>query len=107
MRFLQLNSKARLAGGDTSECEEAVLEVVRQKGTVPQVLNRLSLGVQHGFYSLDDVIATSQEEIEELDMGLKLHQAGAFLSWLRFVDEQACGRHSPARSERRRIARCY
>jgi hypothetical protein len=49
--------------------------MVRQKGTVPPVLDRLSLGVQHSLYPLDDVVSASQEEVEEFDVGLKLHRA--------------------------------
>ena len=71
MRFFQLTSKTRLAVGDPSECEEAILKVTRQKGTVLEVFDRLSLGVQHSLYSLDDVIAMGQEEVEEFDMCLK------------------------------------
>ena len=39
------------------------------------MLDRLSLGVQHSLYFLDDVIATGQEELEKFDMCLKRHQA--------------------------------
>jgi len=38
-------------------------------------LDRLSLGVQHALYSLDDVIAMGQEELEKFDMCLKRHVA--------------------------------
>ena len=55
--------------------EEAILEVTRQQGTVLQVFDRLSLGVQHSLYALDDVIATGQEELEKFDMSLKRHLA--------------------------------
>jgi hypothetical protein len=70
-----LTSKARLAVGDTSEREDAIFKMTEQKGTVPQICDRLSLGVQHSLYSLDDVVAMSQEEVEEFDVGLKLHLA--------------------------------
>jgi len=62
MGFFQLPSKAKLVGGDASECEEAFLEVTREKAAVSQVLDRLSLGVQHTLYSLDDFIAMGQEQ---------------------------------------------
>ena len=71
MRFFQLTSKMRLAVGDSRECEEAILKVTRQKRTVLEVFDWLSLGVQYSLDSLDDVIAMGQEEAEEFDMGLK------------------------------------
>ena len=71
MRFFQLTSKMRLAVGDARECEEAILKVTRQKRTVLEVFDWLSLGVQYSLYSLDDVIAMGQEEAEEFDMRLK------------------------------------
>ena len=61
--------------GDPSEREEAVLEVTRQKRHVLQLLDGLSLGVQHALYSLDDCIAMDQEEPEKLYMRLKRHVA--------------------------------
>ncbi len=81
MRFLQLTSKTSLVVGDPSEREEAILEVTRQKGTVLQVLDRLSLGVQHALYSLDDFIATGQEQLENFDMRLKRHMAKTLCGW--------------------------
>ena len=81
MRFFQLTSETRLAVGDPSECEEAILKVTRQKGTVLQVFDRLSLGVQHPLYSLDDVIAMGQEELEKFDMRLKRHLAKTRSGW--------------------------
>ena len=57
--------------GDTRECEEAIFKVTRETGPVPEKFDRLSLGVQHSLYSLDDVIAMGQEEVEEFDVGLK------------------------------------
>ncbi len=68
MRFFQLTSKTRLAVGDTGECEEAILKVTRQKGTVLQVFDRFSLGVQQCLNSVDDFIATGQEEPEKFDL---------------------------------------
>jgi hypothetical protein len=81
MRFFQLTSQVRLAVGDPSEREEAILKVTRQKGTVLQVFDRLSLGVQHPLYSLDDFIAMGQEELEELDMCSKRHLARTRSGW--------------------------
>jgi hypothetical protein len=75
VRFFQLTSKARLARGDPSEREEAILEVTRQKGTVLLIFDRLSLGVQQPLYSVDDVITMGQEELEKFDMCLKRHVA--------------------------------
>ena len=81
MRFFQLTSKTRLAVSDPRECEEAILKVTRQKGTVLQVVDRLSLGVQHPLYSLDDFIAMGQEELEKFDMCLKRHLARTRSGW--------------------------
>src|SRR5262249_39772119 len=97
----QLMPKGRLAGGDTSECQEALPKMVRQNGTVPQVLDRLSLSVQHPLYSLDDVVATSQEEVEKLDVGLKLDPAATRSSrplfrrwkWMKSRTSRACADH--------------
>jgi hypothetical protein len=75
MRRLQLTSKTRLAVRDSGEREEAILEEARQKGTILQVPDRLPLSVQHALYSFDDVLATSEEELEKLDMWLKRHLA--------------------------------
>jgi hypothetical protein len=102
MCFFQLTPKARLAGGDTSECREALPKTIRQERTVPQVLDRLSLSVQHSLYSLDDVIATSQEEVEELDVRLKLHRAGTRSSrplfrrrkWMKLRASRRCADHN-------------
>ncbi len=81
MRFFQLTSKTRLVVGDASECEEAILKVTRQKGTVLQVLDRLSLGVQQPLYSLDDFIAMGQEQLEKFDMRVKRHLARTLCGW--------------------------
>jgi len=67
-----------LVVGDRSEREEAILEVTRQKGTVLQVLDRLSLGVQQPLYCLDDLIAVGQEQLEKFDMRPKRHLARTF-----------------------------
>jgi hypothetical protein len=48
--------------------EEAILKETRQKRAVVQVFDRLSLGVQHPFNSLDDVVAMGEEELEQLDV---------------------------------------
>ena len=68
MRFFQLTSEARLAVGDPGECEEAILKLMRQKGTVLQVLDRLALRVQQLLYYPDDFIAMEQEELEKFNM---------------------------------------
>ncbi|MEP7306590.1 MAG: hypothetical protein ABJA98_13820 [Acidobacteriota bacterium] len=75
MCFFQLISKARLAVGDAGEREETIFKVTRQNGRVPQVLDRPALGVQQSLDSLDDVIAMGQEEVQEVDVGLKRHLA--------------------------------
>src|SRR5262249_34203918 len=77
MSFFQLTSKTRLVPSDASDCEEAILKVTRQKGTVLQVLDRLSLGVQQRLYSLDDFFAMGQEQLEKFDMRVKQHLAKA------------------------------
>ena len=46
----------------------------RQKGAVSQVFERFSLGVQYTLYSLDDVIAMGQEELQKFEMCLKRHR---------------------------------
>ena len=81
MRVFQLTSQTRLVVGDTRECEEAILNVTRQKRTVLQVFDRLSLGVQHPLQLIDDVIATGQEELEQFDMCLKRHLAKTRSGW--------------------------
>src|SRR5262245_47060796 len=68
MRFFQLTSQTRLAVGDLGEGEEAILKVAIQNGTVLQVFDRLSLGVQQPLYSLNDFIAMGQEESEKFDV---------------------------------------
>jgi hypothetical protein len=55
--------------------------VTRQKGIVLQVLDRPSLGVHYPLYSLDDVIAMGQEELEKFDMCLKRHLAWTRSYW--------------------------
>ena len=66
-----MTSKSRLVTGDATECEEAILEVTRQKPTVLQILNRLSLGVQQPCYFLDDFSAVGQEQLEKFCMRVK------------------------------------
>src|SRR5215471_7955774 len=75
MRLFQLTSKTRLVPSDASGCEEAILKVTREKGTVLQVLDRLSLGVQQPLYPLDDFIAMAQEQLEKFDVRVKRHMA--------------------------------
>ena len=86
VRVFQLTSQTRLAVGGPNE--EAILEVTRQNGTVAQVLDRLSLGVQQSLYSLDDVIAMGQEELEKLDVCLKRHLARTRSGWPLFRSEE-------------------
>jgi hypothetical protein len=81
MRVFQLTSQTRLAGGNPRECEEAILKVTRQKGTVLQVFDGLSLGAQHSLYALDDVIAMGQEELKKFDMCLERHLAWRRSGW--------------------------
>ena len=93
MRFFQLTSKTRLVVGDPRECEEAILKVTRQKGTVLQVLDRLSLGVQQPLYSLDDFIAMGQEQLEKFDMRLKRHLARTRCGWPLFRRKERMKSH--------------
>jgi hypothetical protein len=81
MGVFQLASQTRLAAGDPGEGEEAILKVTRQKGTVLQIFDRLSLGVQQSLYALDDRISTGQEELKKLDMCLKRHLAETWSGW--------------------------
>ena len=81
MRVFQLTSKTRLAVGDPTEGEEAILEATRQEGSVLQVVARLSLGVQYFLYFLDDFMAIGQEELEKFDMCLKRHLATTWSGW--------------------------
>ena len=62
--------------------------MTRQKGTVLQVFDRLSVGVQHSLYSLDDFIAMGQEELEKFDMCLKRHLARTRSGWPLFRSEE-------------------
>src|SRR5579862_6704021 len=73
MRFFQLSSEKFLAGSDRSACKEAILEMTGQERLVLQVPDRLSLGVQNGLYTLDDIFAMRQKEPQQLDVGLKRH----------------------------------
>ena len=70
-----------MAAGDTRECEEAILKVTRHKGAVLQVCDRLSLSVQDSLYSLDDVAAMGQEELEKFELCLKRHLARTRPGW--------------------------
>jgi hypothetical protein len=76
VRFFQLTSKAGPVVSDPWKGEEAVLDVAKEKGPGLQVLDRLSLGVQHRLYALDDVAATGHEGVEKLEMCPKRHLAG-------------------------------
>ena len=71
MRLFQLTSQARVAVRDAREGEEAILEMTRQEGTVLQVVDRPSLGVQRFLYALDDISAMGQEDVKKLEMSLK------------------------------------
>jgi hypothetical protein len=75
MRFFQSTSQTRLVGRDPGQSKEAIFEVTGKKGTVLQVFNRLSLSVQHSFYTLDDALAVGQEELEKFDVFVKRHLA--------------------------------
>ena len=73
MRFFQLASETSLAGRDRSAGKEAILEMPGQKRLVPQVLDRLSLGVQNGLYAVDDIFATRQKQSQQLNVCQKRH----------------------------------
>ena len=64
-----------MARGDPGESEKAILEVTRQKGTVLQVFDRLSLGAQQPLYAFDEFVAMGQEDLEKFDVCLKRHLA--------------------------------
>lgn len=91
MRLLQLTSETRLVAADGREREEAVLELVREKRPVVQVLGRLPLRVQQALDALDDLRAMGQEQLQKLDMRLKRHLAGTIVA------------HNPYPSDRRPI----
>ena len=73
MRFLRLAAQTRLVVSGTDE--ETVFEVAGEQGSVLQVLVRLPLSVQQRLDALDDLIATRQEELKKLDVGLKRHDS--------------------------------
>lgn len=62
-----------MVGLDTTEREEAILELTSEQPPVLQLLGRLSLRVQQPLYSLDELVAMGQEEPEKLDVRLKRH----------------------------------
>src|SRR5262245_30903955 len=76
MRAFQLASKTRLALRNPSACEETILDMTRQHGTVSEIFNRLPLGVQHALQAFDDLVAMGQEELKQFDMCLKRHVGG-------------------------------
>ena len=76
MRVFQLASQTRLALGHASACEEAILNLTRQKVAIPEVFDRLPLGVQHPLQAFDDRIAMGQEELKKFDVCLKRHVGG-------------------------------
>ena len=76
-RFFQLASERKMVT-DGRGSEEAILEVAGEEGTVLEVLDRPSLGVQHSLNSLDDLIAVGQERLEKLDMRRKRYPAKRF-----------------------------
>ena len=73
MRFFKLASETFLAGGDRSTCKEAILEMPGQERLVLQVPDRLSLGVQNGLYTVDDISAMREKQSQQLDVCLKRH----------------------------------
>jgi hypothetical protein len=73
VRGFQLTPETRLAAGHPGQGKEAVLEEIGQQNIVLQILDRLALGVQHPLYSLDDVTAMVEEELEQLEMCLERH----------------------------------
>jgi len=54
---------------------------MRQKGTVSQVFDGLSLGVQYSFDPIDDLTAMGEQELEKLDVCLKRHLGGPRSGW--------------------------
>jgi hypothetical protein len=71
MRLVQLTTQTSLVARDSREREEAILKVAGEQGTVLQVLDRFSLGVQQPLDSPDDFIAMGQEEVEKFDVRVK------------------------------------
>jgi hypothetical protein len=91
-----------IAGSRPTEREEAILTVTRQKGTVWRVFDRLSLRAQQPLYSLDDVIATGQEELEKFEMCLKWHPVRLASLPARGTDEESRGKTGGHRDGRYR-----
>ena len=81
MRVFQSISEPRFAAGDPVRCEEALLEVTRQKTAVLQVLDWFSLGVQHRLYALDDVVASGEERFEKFYMSRERRLAMTRSAW--------------------------
>jgi hypothetical protein len=54
--------------GEPGEREEGIFEVARQTRAVLQVFSRLALSVEQVLYSLDEVVAMGEEELEKLDV---------------------------------------
>jgi hypothetical protein len=77
VRFFQLIAETRLAVRDFGE--ETVFEVMRQEGTVLQILDRLPLSVQDSLYSLDDDVAMGEEEVQEFDVLVKCDDGAPLL----------------------------
>jgi len=75
--------------GESTEREEAILEGTGKEGTISQVLDRLSLGVEHLLYAFDDFTAMGQEELQKFEMCLKRHR---FANHNAPRDLLACGR---------------
>src|SRR5579862_1834940 len=63
----QLRQIRAAAGGP----KEAILEVMRQRGSVLQIAGRLALGVQKVLDLLGDSLAVRQEMLQQVQMGAK------------------------------------
>jgi len=74
-----LTPKTRLVVSDARKCEEAIFKQTREKRMILQVLDRLPLCVQQRLYSVDDLIAVGEEQLEKLDVRVerrnRFHQA--------------------------------
>ena len=53
---------------DARKCEEAIFKQTREKQLVLQIWDGLPLRVQQRLYSVDDLIAMGEEQLEKLDV---------------------------------------
>jgi hypothetical protein len=89
---LQLPAKPRLVVSHTGDREETLLEVAPQQVTPLSVLDRPVLRVENALDALDDLVAMSHEQLQQIDVCLKRHFA-------RRPPSRLLGHHAALRSE--------